>query len=102
MVVKIIGLIIGILVLGAGIYYLVREKSDAESKKIYTVVSILGAVIAAVCAVLLALFAADEVYSSAHPNTGAGITSIESGAPEAGPEEESPLAAALEAEVSLS
>ena len=31
---------------------------------------------------LLALFAADEVYSSAHPNTGAGITSIESGAPE--------------------
>lgn len=53
MVVKIIGLIIGILVLGAGIYYLVREKSDAESKRIYTVVSILGAVIAAVCAVLL-------------------------------------------------
>ncbi len=53
MVVKIIGLIIGILVLGADIYYLVREKSDAESKRIYTVVSILGAVIAAVCAVLL-------------------------------------------------
>ncbi len=53
MAVKIIGLIIGILVLGAGIYYLTQEKHDPESKKIYTVVSVVGAVIAAVCAVLL-------------------------------------------------
>ena len=41
-------------------------------------------VLVAVCAVLLLLFAADEVYSSANPNTGAGITSIESGAAPAG------------------
>lgn len=55
MTIKIIGLIIGILVLGAGIYYLSKEKDDPESKKIYTVVSIIGGVIAAVCALLLFL-----------------------------------------------
>ncbi len=53
MIVKIIGLIIGLLVLGAGICYLVKEKQDAESRKTYTVVSIIGGVLAAVCAVLL-------------------------------------------------
>ncbi len=53
MTVKIIGLIIGILVLGAGIYYLVKEKHDPESKKIYTVVSVIGGVVTAACAVLL-------------------------------------------------
>ncbi len=53
MAVKIIGLIIGILVLGAGIYYLAKEKHDLESKKIYTVISVIGGVVAAVCAVLL-------------------------------------------------
>ena len=50
---KIIGLIIRILVLGAGIYYLAKEKHDPESKKIYTVISVIGGVVAAVCAVLL-------------------------------------------------
>lgn len=55
MAIKIIGLIIGILVLGAGLYYLVKEKHDPESRKIYTVVSLVGGVIAAVCAVLLVL-----------------------------------------------
>ena len=53
MAVKIIGLIIGILVLCAGLYYLVKEKHDPESRKIYTTVSVLGGVICAVCAVLL-------------------------------------------------
>lgn len=53
MAIKMIGLLIGILILGAGIYYLVKEKSDPESRTIYTVVSVIGAVIAAVCAVLL-------------------------------------------------
>ena len=55
MLIKIIGLVIGILVLGAGIYYLSKEKEDPESRKIYTVVSIVGAVIAIVCALLLFL-----------------------------------------------
>lgn len=53
MAVKIIGLIIGILVLGAGIYYLTKEKHDSESRKIYTIVSVIGGIVAAVCAVLL-------------------------------------------------
>lgn len=53
MAVKIIGLIIGILVLGAGIYYLAKEKHDPESKRIYTVVSIIGGIITAVSAILL-------------------------------------------------
>lgn len=55
MATKIIGLIIGVLVLGAGIYYLVREKHDPESRKIYSVISVVGAVIAAACALLLFL-----------------------------------------------
>lgn len=55
MAVKIIGLIIGLCVLGAGLYYLSKEKHDPESKKIYTVVSIAGGVVAAVCAALLIL-----------------------------------------------
>lgn len=50
MAVKIIGLIIGILVLCAGLYYLIKEKHDPESKKIYSIVSVIGGVI---CAVLL-------------------------------------------------
>lgn len=53
MAIKIIGLIIGILVLGAGVYYLIKEKHDPESKKIYTAVSAVGGAIALVCALLL-------------------------------------------------
>ena len=53
MAVKIIGLIIGLLVLGAGIYYLAKEKHDPESKTIYSIVSVIGGIVAAVCAVLL-------------------------------------------------
>ena len=53
MVFKIIGIIIGLVVLGTGIYYLVKEKHDPESKKIYTVVSAAGGIIALVCALLL-------------------------------------------------
>lgn len=55
MAIKIIGLIVGILVLCAGIYYLAKEKNDPESKKIYTVVSAVGGVITVVCVLLLFL-----------------------------------------------
>lgn len=55
MAIKIIGLIIGILILCAGIYCLVKEKHDPESRKIYTIAGATGAVLAAVCAVLLFL-----------------------------------------------
>lgn len=53
MAVKIIGLIIGILVLGAGIYYLVKEKHDSESKRIYGIISVIGAVITIACVLML-------------------------------------------------
>ena len=46
MAVKIIGLIIGILVLCAGLYYLIKEKHDPESKKIYSIVSVIGGALA--------------------------------------------------------
>ena len=55
MLVKIIGLVVGILVLCAGLYYLAKEKKDPESKRIYTIVSLVGAVIAVVCVLLLVL-----------------------------------------------
>ena len=55
MAIKIIGLLIGVLVLGAGVYYLAKEKHDPESKKIYTIVSLVGAAVAAVSALLLVL-----------------------------------------------
>lgn len=53
MSVKIIGLIIGLLVLIAGIYYLVKEKDDRESKKIYSVISLVGALVSVVCVLML-------------------------------------------------
>ena len=53
MVISIIGIIIGLLVLGAGIFYLIKEKNDPESKKIYTIISVVGAVIAIVAAITL-------------------------------------------------
>ena len=47
MIIRIAGIIIGVLILIGGLYYLVKEgRDDAESKKIYTVVSVIGAVIA--------------------------------------------------------
>ena len=55
MAIRIIGLIIGILVLGAGVYYLIKEKKDPESRKIYAVVSAVGGLIALVCALMLFL-----------------------------------------------
>ena len=53
MIIKILGAVIGLLVLVAGIYYLVKEKNDKDSKKIYSVISLIGAVLLAVSAVLL-------------------------------------------------
>jgi len=51
--IQIFGLIIGILVLAAGIYYLNQNKNDAESRKIYGITAAVGAVVAVVCAVML-------------------------------------------------
>lgn len=55
MILRIIGLVIGILILGAGIWYLAKEKHDRESRRIYTVVTVVGLVLAAgsLCSLLL-------------------------------------------------
>lgn len=44
--IKIIGILIGLLIFGFGLYYLVKEKEDKESHTIYTITTIIGAVIA--------------------------------------------------------
>lgn len=41
----IIGLIIGIMIFGAGVYYLVKEKEDRDSVKIYGTAVAVGAAI---------------------------------------------------------
>lgn len=41
----VIGLVIGVLILGAGVYYLAQEKDNAESRKIYGITCIVGVVI---------------------------------------------------------
>ncbi len=53
MIVKILGAVIGLLVLVAGVYYLVKEKNDKDSKKIYSIISIIGAVLLIISTVLL-------------------------------------------------
>ena len=53
MVIGIIGIVIGLLVLGAGIYYLIKEKKDPESKKIYSITSAVGATVTIVAAIIL-------------------------------------------------
>ncbi len=55
MIVKMIGALIGLLIFGFGLYYLIKEKDDKESRTIYTVVSIVGIVIFAVAIALLLL-----------------------------------------------
>ena len=53
MVIGIIGIVIGLLVLGAGIYYLIKEKDDKESKKIYGITSGVGALVTVISIVIL-------------------------------------------------
>lgn len=44
-ILTIIGLLIGVMILGAGLYYLFHEKDDSESRKIYGITTAVGAVI---------------------------------------------------------
>lgn len=52
MIIGIIGILIGLGILGAGVYYLKTDKED-NAKKIYGTVSAVGAVIAVVAAIVL-------------------------------------------------
>lgn len=54
-VIAVIALIIGVIVLCAGIYYLRKEKDDRESKKIYSVTAGIGALVTAAAVVRLLL-----------------------------------------------
>lgn len=53
MIKSIVGIVIGLALLAAGVFYLVKEKNDAESRKIYGTVCVVGAVIAAASAAVL-------------------------------------------------
>lgn len=44
----ILGIIIGVLVAGFGLYYFSKEKANPESRKIYGIAAAVGVVIAAV------------------------------------------------------
>ena len=50
MAITIIGIIIGAVILGAGIYYLAKEKTDREARKIYTITTVAGAILKLVLA----------------------------------------------------
>lgn len=45
MIITMIALLIGIAILCGGLYYLVKEKDDQESRKIYTITAVIGAAI---------------------------------------------------------
>lgn len=47
MAITIIGIIIGTMIFGAGIYYLAKEKTDREARKIYTITTVAGVLILA-------------------------------------------------------
>lgn len=53
MILSIIGLIIGILIFIAGLYYFVKEKNDMDSRKIYGITMLIGLIIAVVMVMIL-------------------------------------------------
>lgn len=55
MIISILGTLIGAAITGVGLYYLKKEKDDPESKKIYSVISGVGAVVLIIAAVKLIL-----------------------------------------------
>ena len=55
MIPSIIGLIIGALILAAGLYYLIKEKTDRQSRKIYSVIACACTIVLAGAVLRLAL-----------------------------------------------
>ena len=47
MIIRILALLVGILILGGGLFYLAREKSDREARRVYTVTAAVGALLTA-------------------------------------------------------
>ena len=54
MIVEIIAALIGLMLIGAGAYYLVKEKQDKESGKIYSITLLSGVIL--VIGALLKIF----------------------------------------------
>ena len=44
-IMTILGLLVGVAIAGAGIFYLIKEKKDKDSVKIYRTISLIGAAI---------------------------------------------------------
>lgn len=55
MIFNIIGTIIGALIFGSGIFYLIKEKEDKESRKIYSITGGIGVVIILIMVVKMIL-----------------------------------------------
>lgn len=55
MVTRILGIVIGAAILAAGLYYLIKEKNDPQSRKIYLIMSLIGGGVAVLSTVLLVL-----------------------------------------------
>ena len=53
MIISIIGMLIGALVAGVGVYYLIKEKQDKESVKTYGIISVIGCVVFIVSLIIL-------------------------------------------------
>ena len=53
--ISLLALLIGLAVLAGGIYFLIREKGDPESRKIYLITTLAGVVIFAGAAVKMAV-----------------------------------------------
>ncbi len=51
--IKIIGMIIGAAIAAVSVGFLIKEKNDPESKKIYGIMSACGAVVFVVCLILM-------------------------------------------------
>lgn len=45
MIISIIGMIIGVMVVAFGLYYLMKERHDKESFKIYGIISSIGGIV---------------------------------------------------------
>ena len=56
MIVAVISVLIGLLLIGAGGYYFIKEKSDKESRKIYMITMLIGVIIVIGALVKIFLF----------------------------------------------
>ncbi|MCC8025520.1 MAG: LPXTG cell wall anchor domain-containing protein [Clostridium sp.] len=49
-------LVVGLMILGGGLFYFIKEKKDKESRKIYLITTLIGAVIVIGVVIKMVLF----------------------------------------------